>query len=133
MSKKLEDILKSKLSEQTDDNFNDNFFKKFNNEFAHELETKTLPAQEERGFFQVIFELSWFKPAAIGMCLILIAIVGVRYQQSASVDMQQVAAISPMLNDLEMLADMDNEIGQDMLELSEEEWNVLLEEESQES
>ena len=67
------------------------------------------------------------------MCLILIAIVGVRYQQSSSVDMQQVAAISPMLNDLEMLADMDNEIGQDMLELSDEEWSVLLEEGSQES
>lgn len=133
MSKKLEDILKSKLNEQTDDNFSENFFKKFNNEFAHELKTKTLPAQEERGFLQVIFELSWFKPAAIGMCLVVMAIVGVRYQQSASIDMQQVAAISPMLNDLEMLADMDNEIGQDMLELSEEEWNVLLEEESQES
>lgn len=133
MSKKLEEILKSKLSEQTDETFSENFFKKFNNEFSHELETKTLPTQEKDGLFKSFFELSWFKPAAVGMCLILIAIVGVRYQQSSSVDMQQVAAISPMLNDLEMLADMDNEIGQDMLELSDEEWSVLLEEGSQES
>lgn len=123
MSKKLEELLKQKLSVKSSDDFEANFFKKFDAEFGIKEEQKV-------GFFESIFQSTLFKPTTFAMCLLIAVVVTNKYKNTNKMEYGEIAAITPVLEDLDMLAEMDSETSHDPMELTDEEWNILLSEES---
>jgi hypothetical protein len=128
MSKKIEELLKERLSVIADENFSKTFFNKFDAEFGHEIKTQ----KTQLSWLKKLTATEWLKPMMLTACLLVIIVVGVNTQQKEKINIEHVTAmsISPMLEDLDMLAQMDNVLNQGMLELSDEEWEVLLEEQS---
>lgn len=128
MSKKLEELIKSKIEVKTDEHFEANFFKMFENEFGSELKTKTQITTPT--FWQNIFNSNWIKPTALAFCLVISVVIGNNYYQDQKNQYTLISQLAPVLEDLDMLASNELEQNQELIDLTDEEWEVLLAQES---
>lgn len=119
MSKQLENLLRTKLETKTEPSFDQDFMAKMNAEFEKDF------AGEKTSWFEFGFNI---QTVAAFACLVLVVFTGMRMNKEdmPNGEMVKVAMMGDMLKDMDMLAEMD----QDMMNLSDEEWDILLSEES---
>lgn len=119
----LESVLREKLTDPVSSQFENEFWSKFDTEFSG----------DELSFLDKISQIFDQRGiVAVAACLVLAVSTSLYYKnKKADTNMTQVANMQGMLNDLEMLADTsDTNEGLDLMDLTDEEWNILLEEHS---